>query len=865
MASSTKASSSKKSSSNRVYGVAPLPPASFSPDREDEVAINAVMVYNAVRAVGDTPPDKSALFLPASAEECSVLVNNFRRHPNSAPPAFHLARYAKPERLDFRNVVAALGTSPAPATFYPSRYARTCSVFAEGRASTSEGLHLYQALVILQKAFSKIIGGHHSKAENGRRILQLTNHPNFSECLRYYHEHWHYTNNCPLFAPLLIALVCDFCEEHLSPAEYKKRVYDSKARKGLGISAKTRERVKACVEELPTLKTLAIPIPFNPNTREGQIIVTVASKGTEVDQIRQPYTNIALRPDPSKRVSTPKPDRSDQSSRSTKVPAVPPRPITPEEEEDLESDGSSFHGASARPSPARFPVPSSPAAVDDNEEEVEDSFSPVPELPVASQRQSIARAAKSKPLVPEVIMKAPGPAPKRSRASPAEDQDPPFREPPSKKRRTAPKARAATPASQELPGPTRIQEGEPDYFDDDDIKTSGHQHFLTNPDFKPKAPFSQLIRKTIAQNPRAPKLPFLRRPKWQISEEMKDFGAFINSADTSFSLQGLSRYNYLTSRPLQASSSNTLPSPEALLSPNNCLTCLSRGVVCEGGTKIGGPCGHCDRTHRNCPSCLGLDEHRDRFLAIHNTVQGYPAGYSGSLDRFRNTLDEMRNVASSFGTIFGDVRRRLALNLQEIHSNGFDFNVVLSKWVEDNPNHPLDYDLLTWLATFFGWDSACNLSSYLVDPTDSARLEEFLRSNELPTTEATEPGALEPIVPSSSVPQLHHDSPVSPAKSAIHVPASPLTSRRRPLAAVPDNFHQDHKFHTPLPESITVDDEELDGEEGTSRTSVGRTLLAERDDSDEDDDLDVEIINDDTSGLSKPKKPPTLARSLVYT
>ncbi|KAJ3717371.1 hypothetical protein C8R42DRAFT_743297 [Lentinula raphanica] len=590
MASSTKASSSKKSSSNRVYGVAPLPPPSFSPDLEDEASINSIMVYNAVRAIGDTPTDKSALFLPASAEECSVLVNNFRRQPNSASPAFHLARYASPEKLDFRNVVAALGTSPAPATFYPPRYIRTCSVFADGRASTSEGLHLYQSLVILQKAFVKIIGGHHSKAENCRRVLQFTNQPNFAECLRYYHEHWHYTNNCPLFAPLLVALVCDFCEEHMSPTEYKKRVYDSKARKGLGMSSKTRERVKACLDEPLTLKTLAIPIPFDPNTREGQIIVTVACKGSEADQIRQPYTNITFRPDPSKRISTPKPDKPSFSSKAVKATPVPSRFATPEveeeeeeeEEEDADSDGSSFHGASVRPSPERFPVPGSPVVVDENEDEAEDLFSPALDPPVPGQRQSIARAAKSKPLVPEIVRKAPGPAHKRARASPLVDQDPPFREPPVKKRRTTAKTQTGIPSSQELSVPTvptRIQEGEPDYFDDDGTKTSGHQHFLTNPDFKPKAPFSQLIRKTIAQNPRAPKLPFLRRPKWKLSEEMKNFGAFINSADTSFSLQGLSRYNYLASRPLQSSTSSTLPSPDALHSSANCLTCLSRGVV----------------------------------------------------------------------------------------------------------------------------------------------------------------------------------------------------------------------------------------------------------------------------------------------
>ncbi|KAJ3816599.1 hypothetical protein F5880DRAFT_1512522, partial [Lentinula raphanica] len=557
----------------------------------------------------------------------------------------------------------------------------------------------------------------------------------------------------------------------------------------------------------PRSRLSQYPFLLIPNTREGQIIVTVASKGTEVDQIRQPYTNIALRPDPSKRVSTPKPDRFDQSSRSTKAPAVPPRPTTPEEEEDLESDGSSFHGASARPSPERFPVPSSPVAVDDNEEEVDDTFSPVPEPPVPSQRQSIARAAKSKPLVPEVLMKAPGPAPKRSRTSPAEDQDPPFREPPSKKRHTAPKARAATPASHELPGPTvptRIQEGEPDYFDDDDTKTSGHQHFLTNPDFTPKAPFSQLIRKTIAQNPRAPKLPFLRRPKWKLSEEMKNFGAFINSADTSFSLQGLSRYNYLASRPLQ--------------------------------------------------SCLGLDEHRDRFLAIHNTVQGYSVGYSGSLDRFRDTLDKMGHITASFESIFGDVRRRLALNLQEIWANGFDFNVVLSKWADENPNLPLDYDLLTWLATFFGWDSACNLSSFLVDPSDTARLEEFLRSNDPPAPSSTDPMALEPVAPVPSVPNVRKE-PLQLSKARDGVPASSPSLRHRPAAAVPDNFRPDSKFHTPLPDS-TIDDDEMDGDEGASRTSVGRTLLAEYDDdSDEDENVDVEFVDPDQAELPQTAKP----------
>ncbi|KAJ3730321.1 hypothetical protein C8R42DRAFT_715025 [Lentinula raphanica] len=787
------------------------------------------MVYNAVRVLGDTPDDKTALFLPASAEECSVLVNNFRRFPNSASPAFSLPKYSSPEKLEFRKVLDSLVASVAPSTFYPPRYIRTCHLFSEGRPSTGEGLHLYQALVILQRAFTKIINGHHAKAENSRRLLQFLKQANFADCLRYYQEYWHYTIDCPLFAPLLITLVCDFCEEHLSPADYKKHVYDGKSRTGYGLSTKTRQRVKACLDENFSLKTLAIPIPFDPNTREGQILVTIASRGTDSDQIRQPSTNIALRPDPTKRVVAPKPVRPPPSKSVPKT-TKPPRRLTTSEDEDTGSEGSSLHGRSARSSPQKFPVDSSPIEVDEEEDDGDEVFPPVSHSPVPAPRRSIARAAKAKPQVPEVLLKAPVPA-KRQRAASVVGKDQPSTEPPVKKRRTqaaVSKTDTTTPASQPdrplSPAPVRIQEGEPDYFDDDDSRTSGHQHFLTNPNFTPKAPFSQLIRKTVAQNPRAPKLPFLRAPKWQISDEMKNFGAFINSADTSFSLQGLSRYNYLASRHLQSATSTTLPSPDALYSPNNCLTCLTRGVVCDGGSKLVGACSHCDRTHRSCSNSLGLEDHKDRFLAIHNTIQGYPT------DRFRATLDEMGHITTSFETIFNDVRRRLSHHLQEIRANGFDFNVVLSQWVNDNPNHPLDYDLLTWLATFFGWDSACNLSSFLVDPNDTARLEEFLRNNASAIEVAADPST------SSHPTAVPTVSPSSPVASTSVFQEPVLHSRRRPSAAIPSNFTSDLPFHTP-PASTTVD-EEMEIDEGTSRASVGRALLTEYDDTDEDDEDD---------------------------
>ncbi|KAJ3713675.1 hypothetical protein C8R42DRAFT_727145 [Lentinula raphanica] len=863
------ASSSKGSSSKR-----PLPKLTTTPstvpyprkklsvrpvDTLDLDAVHHVHFDRSVRELGQVANDSDALFLPASAEECSILVNRWKHKPNNASPAFSLRRYSHPEDVDFKELLDQVSGETPLQTFYPSQLTSFCTTFATGSVSTGEAFQLYQALAFLQRGFSRIIRGHLAKSEIHRRLLKFTSLPNFSHSLQYYQLFWHGHSNCPLVAPLLVILICEFCEEHLSEAEYAERVYDARIRDGPGMSLKTRDRLLEDITEIFELQDLALPIPFDSLTREGQLILTVASQGSRVDQIVHPASKRALLPDPAFAVPLPAPQAS-----SSSVPKRRLRPLSPDFDQPIGQPLTTNSPQSRRP-PAKFPVTPDPIVEDVEEEDLTatDVFKDSGTPDVLVIRPSIARAAKAKPKIPEEFRKVPAPSSvhKREHSPPSIALSSSTAAPPTKKRRTqksAGKARAESlvPALEESSPkdeePFRIQEGEPDYFTGDDSRTSTHARFLTNPNFKPKAPFSELIRKTVAQNPRAPKLPFLRRPKWKLSDEMKNFGAFINSADTSFSLQGLSRYNYLASRPLQSSTSTTLPSPEALLSPNNCLSCLSRGVVCEGGTKIGGPCGHCDRTHRNCPSCLGLDEHRDRFLAIHNTIQGYPAGYSGSLERFRDTLEEMGHIMSSFETIFGDVRRRLALNLQDIRTNGFDFNVVLSKWADDNPNLPLDYDLLTWLATFFGWDSACNLSSFLVDPNDTARLEEFLRSNEFPADDSTGPSIPALVTTSVADPS---SAPRSPPVATLLPPEPILRSRRRPAAAVPSNYSSESKFHTP-PASTTADDE-MDVEEGTSRTSVAQALVAEHDDSEEE-----EIAGDDTDeDVPVELEPPTTLRS----
>ncbi|KAJ3816720.1 hypothetical protein F5880DRAFT_1619004 [Lentinula raphanica] len=832
------------SSSKKKLSIRPV-------DTLDLDAVHHIHFDRALREVGNVSQDSAALFLPASPEECSLLVNHWKHLPNSASPAFSLPRYTHPEEVNFKEVLEQDTNDLRPDTFYPSPLTTFCTTFAHGPVCSGEAFQLYQALAFLQRGFARIIRGHLAKTEIHRRLIAFTNLPNFSHSLQYYQLIWHGAQNCPLVAPLLVLLICEFCEEHLSEEEYAERVYDQRLRDGPGMSVKTRDRLLEDITEFFDLHELAIPIPFDPTTREGQLMLTVVQQGSRVDQITHPVSKKVLRPDPSFALSP--------SNKSTAVPATKARlrPPSPDFDAPATPAASSFP-SSAHKFSRTLPTQSSVIDVDAEEDGASPDLFKGPSKPdVLVIRQSIARVAKTKPKIPEEFRRVPTPVPSAKRErSPVEV--PPFTavsEPPAKKRRTqkaAGKARVGSrvsspdaPSSAKGDEPFRIQEGEPDYLDGDDTNTTAHARFLTNPRFTIKTPFSQLISKAVDSNKRGAKIPFLRAPKWKVSEEMKKFGAFATIGDTTFSLQGLSRFGYASSRFLWPTNSRTLPSPEALYSTNNCVTCISRGEVCEASDKQGGACRQCNGMHRSCPSCLSLEEHKDRFLAIHNHIRGYPAGYSASLDLYATALDRITKLQNSFAPLFEEAQQALLHSMQTVRDSSFDLNVVLSRWADDNPNLPLDYDTLTWLATLFGWNSACNLTDYLSNPEDLPRLEEFMREH-LPPSPASVDQPLV-VVPRASKPA----SQSSPGKLIPVLDSPELKSRRRPAAGVPINFSSTSAFRAPSssapPLSATIPDEEMDVEGGPASSAAVQELRAdpEADEEDGEVDGDNDIVDGD--------------------
>ncbi|KAJ3710257.1 hypothetical protein C8R42DRAFT_729401 [Lentinula raphanica] len=805
----------------------------------DVDAVHHIHFDRAIREVGQLANDSSALFLPASAEECSLLVNRWKQFPNTASPAFSLRRYTHPEEVDFKAVAEQDTNDSRLTTFYPPQLTTFCSTFSTGFTSSGEAFQLFQALSFLHRGFSRLIRGHLAKTEIHRRLIAFTDLPNFSHSLQYYQLFWHGAHNCPLVAPILVILICEFCEEHLTEAEYAARVYNSKIRDGPGMSTRTRDRLMEDITEIFDLQDLAIPIPFDPSTREGQLLLTVVSQGSSVDQITHPVSKRVLRPDPAYTVVVAAPAPVPPSPLGSKTRLRPPSP-------DFDNPSSP---ASSSLQPRRLarhrPVVSS--VVEAEEDEPPSDLFKAPGKPdVLLIRQSIARVAKTKPKIPEEFRKIPEPPPssKRPRSPMEFKPEVSLPDPPAKKRRTqkaAGKVRADSPAIEESSPskeeePLRIQEGEPDYFNGDDTKTSAHSQFLTNPHFTPKTPFSELISKTVETNKRGAKIPFLRAPKWKITEELKNFGAFATIGDTTFSLQGLSRFGYASSRFLWPNNTRTLPSPESLYSTNNCITCISRGEICEASEKHGGACRQCNGTHRSCPSCLSLDEHRDRFLAIYNHVQGYPDGYSASLEQYATALDRITKLQNSFAPLFQEAQQALLQGMQKVRDSSFDLNVVLSRWADDNPNLPLDYDTLTWLATLFGWNSACNLIDYLSNPEDIPRLEAFMREHLPPPPESSDQSQAVALRSTQS------SFPPSPLKPTTVSDEPGLKSRRRPAAGIPVNFVSSPGFRTPStsapPPSVTVPDDDMDAEGGSASIAAVQELMADPDADDDDGEGD---------------------------
>ncbi|KAJ3727040.1 hypothetical protein C8R42DRAFT_639433 [Lentinula raphanica] len=277
------------SSSRKQYAVREL--------RSKAPALDDLKFNTQLRARDSLTSKKPVLFLPASKRECDLLRRAWPSHNNAFDSAFALKLYSDPEPTTFPNSPAPGYKSQIPETFYPELLVQFVEDFSRGAVCREEGSTLYRALNVVQDALADVMDG--PKAKTKDALLSMLKEPMVTSALGYYRIFWHKTRCCPLFALRFICLFCDFCEKVLTKAEYASKVYNEDTRRGLGVDKTLRNQTRAIKGPSHNVVSLAIPLPLDPSTYEGQLLITIAQAGVASNVLHHPVTGAVLLPDPS--------------------------------------------------------------------------------------------------------------------------------------------------------------------------------------------------------------------------------------------------------------------------------------------------------------------------------------------------------------------------------------------------------------------------------------------------------------------------------------------------------------------------------------------------------------------------------------
>ncbi|KAJ3817907.1 hypothetical protein F5880DRAFT_1617854 [Lentinula raphanica] len=673
---------------------------------------------------------KPILFLPSSPEEAEPIFAHFDdiTFPLVIPP-------------DYNNDLAT--------NFYPAQLVQTYKPFANGPLCRVNASFLYQGLRIVQDAVADIMSANKSRSKTQSRILEMLKKPQIQNALKHYRRFWHRSRSCPLFAVRFVCLFSDYCDRYLDAHEYAKFVYDEKQNAGLGVSAALRAEIKRSFKPGGlTVASLAIPIPFDFLSCEGQLIVQVASTGTPQQALHDPFTNQLLLPEPQYQARPSQPTPPPQASSSHHGIASPVI-----SDEGIASPVGSFAGSPAGSSPFQGDVDLGETEASSDEPEAGDVFKGSnvrtrAGTNLASTRNRVTRSSPAKvgPPVGKGKGKAPASAKpavliKVKRERPDDPTSEPSHAPASKKQRTGKaegKSRAVTP-------PPTVEVDELEYEDtilpepagteaagplaDNDTDVEHLVSYLANPDYKPRLAFSVLYKRASHSTPkRRNDMQILREPKWSVSPELEAIGSFLTTGNVSFSLSNLARFAHLNSRGLAPSSHPVDPD---VAPTTDCVSCLIRGLNCRSGAQLGGPCFGCEQSHRTCSSALHMELQSDLLDIIPEAVRTLPGGYSDAVEQFQEALDNHFRVMENTESLLQNSLTILARQANKLKRAGLDANVVLSAWAEEHPNQELDYDTACWFATFFGWNSSCHLSAYLKDSETIAKFQAFIRAHDV--------------------------------------------------------------------------------------------------------------------------------------
>ncbi|KAJ3764664.1 hypothetical protein FB446DRAFT_795874, partial [Lentinula raphanica] len=492
-----------------------------------------------LRARDSLGSKKPVLFLPASESECGILQRYWPSFSNSFSSSFTLPRYASPDSDDFPQALPGDYKTTVPDTFYPELLVQYYDGFSKGPVCRDEGFTLYRALLLVQESLSQVMTASKSKVKDA--LLTMLRRPEVTGALGYYRVFWHKSRLCPLFALRFICLLCDFCEKTLTKAEYTSKIYNEATRRGLGVDKELRTHVRSLKCPAHTAASLAIPLPLDPLTFEGQLLITVAQSGSPGNVLHHPITGQVLLPDPSGLDNLP--------------PASPLLPLSDNDDEEFEGPASSIEENDGPVSPVMDLDEDDDGETEVSEDvDVKDVFKapkgkgkakvPTRISTRKSPQVRLAKPASSKVGPPSAKRPVPKPI-KRERSASLHVEDVEMHEPAAKRskisKETPPpqvadptavtKTKGSKSTAAEPHEPT--EESEATLAHNDLDTTTHHALFLTNPNFQVKTAFADLVEQDSGVK-RRPEMQILRSSPWTLDDELKELGAFLTTGGVSF-------------------------------------------------------------------------------------------------------------------------------------------------------------------------------------------------------------------------------------------------------------------------------------------------------------------------------------------
>ncbi|KAE9385760.1 hypothetical protein BT96DRAFT_1088732 [Gymnopus androsaceus JB14] len=571
--------------------------------------------------------------------------------------------------------------------------------------------------------------------------------------LVYYRECWHGSSNCPEFATMFVG---SFQSEVY-------RVADKGGIPGHVLQMLTKDWLlpKYAGDRSIKCYKMDVPIPFDPDTREGEILLLYAPNKTldnftppasaeSSSKVKSSVKGISARPKPKAGASS--------TAKSAQTPPSPTKPALPKTKET---------------SPAVPTIPKKRKAAPSNKDQTVE-----PDLPKKKRTRADLKAARE-----EKTSQIPKNVPAKGKSTPktkAKDKSASIASSqssasvsvaesvqPGRITRSKPAPSSASnevevtePPSKMLPGKLSVKNMKKIPVINPQSRVAEFAKGL--PNAKPEE-LSTLINPEFSLGqPSGLYLPadepskasrihrLFRLPDWEIAPNLENLGPFFKASGVHYNIEDLQRFTHSLPNYTDKVYDACLACV-AIGKGNECTPCLNNKGC------FGGKCGPCQNGARTCSHNSELSDYHRLLDATYAAANCGPLGCQTLLDTLgcsRKHLDAAHDNLCRAVKLAEQARQRVVDDFISFRNVNMDPNLFFQYLVrgcrEQDELLELDFNSVSFYATVFGWDSSLKFNSII---EDWSKVSEWLKKHSIDLVYYEGRFRLPSTIPTAEVPE----------------------------------------------------------------------------------------------------------------